>query len=1013
MKKTTASNLLHRTAALLLALLLAVPPAYASAGARKLQTLRTLAEGLTYGNTVSENAGSRVESFSLERSPYSAAYPILLQGSGSVYGAATLSTAVSYAQSLGYHVLGAVNTDFFATSSGVPLGIVIENGIYKSSAEKEAAMAVVGGQVQLVEAPRVDMGLTNQRTGAQTQPHHFNKLRTASGGLYLLNRDFGATTAQSSGAGWYVRMRLAGADASPDPSGDMPDWLRPYEDPSPDPIQTPDVPPDLVEPDGLAAPLNPGNPENSGWEAPSPVSGPAADGLTVNSALTLEVVELVQGDQPIAIGADEYILTSADESGYISVFQSFQVGDRVTLATSCGDAVLASAQWAGGVGDVMVRDGALTNSAGWTYTKTGRAPRTALGVKADGTLVVYAVDGRQSGYSMGLSQMDLAQELLAQGCRWAANLDGGGSTALSVWVPGQEGPALQNKPSDGVQRKCATFLLLVTDGAGNGAPSRLALREDGQVVLAGSRLTLPEAVALDGGLNVLPLAAEDLTIASNGLGTVEEGVYTAGPQAGTDTLYLSSPSLAVAGTAPVHVVDALTGLTVSREKGGAALSALTVKPGESVQLAVRGTYWGRTALRDWSAVAWSVEGGVGSVDENGLFTMGEAGGSGSITAHAGGKSQTIQISTPYTHSDVPREHWAYEAVEYCYSHGVVNGISASEFGAALPVSRCDFVLMFHRAAGKPAAGPCTFTDVPADAYYAEALAWAQGAGLSAGVEDGAFRPTEPATREEAFTMLRQVMPLLGKACPEGDPAVLESFADRDQIAGYAREPIAALVSLGIVNGKGAGVDPKGGLTRAEMAKLLYEALTYEPGPDTPAGPTEPSEPTEPTEPSDSGQTAPEGAALTLDRTEAVLAPAESLTLQAALVGAPADAQVAWTSSNPAAAPVTAQGTVTNIHPSEEGTQVVITARWNGLEASCTVQCQPAVFIGTVVDAENGLNVRSGPGTGHPVTGGLAGGSRVVVVSITKNGWYHIHYLHKDGYAAEGYVSGDYLQLNRE
>ena len=72
-----------------------------------------------------------------------------------------------------------------------------------------------------------------------------------------------------------------------------------------------------------------------------------------------------------------------------------------------------------------------------------------------------------------------------------------------------------------------------------------------------------------------------------------------------------------------------------------------------------------------------------------------------------------------------------------------------------------------------------------------------------------------------------------------------------------------------------------------------------------------------------------------------------------------------------------------------------------------------MFIGTVVDAENGLNVRSGPGTGHPVTGGLAGGSRVVVVSITKNGWYHIHYLHKDGYAAEGYVSGDYLQLNRE
>ena len=72
MKKTTATNFLYRTAALLLALLLAVPPGYASAGERRLQTERTLTEGLLYRNTVTENAGSRVESFSLERSPYAA-----------------------------------------------------------------------------------------------------------------------------------------------------------------------------------------------------------------------------------------------------------------------------------------------------------------------------------------------------------------------------------------------------------------------------------------------------------------------------------------------------------------------------------------------------------------------------------------------------------------------------------------------------------------------------------------------------------------------------------------------------------------------------------------------------------------------------------------------------------------------------------------------------------------------------------------------------------------------------
>ena len=140
--------------------------------------------------------------------------------------------------------------------------------------------------------------------------------------------------------------------------------------------------------------------------------------------------------------------------------------------------------------------------------------------------------------------------------------------------------------------------------------------------------------------------------------------------------------------------------------------------------------------------------------------------------------------------------------------------------------------------------------------------------------------------------------------------------------------------------------------------------------------------------------------------------AEQVTLNALLTPAFEGAQIVWTSSDPAAAPVTQQGVVTNILPSEEGKQVAVTASWNGLTAACVVECQPAVFIGTVVGVETGLNVRSGGGTEYPVTGSLTNGSQVVVVAITKGGWYHIHYLHRDGYAAEGYVSGDYLQLNR-
>ena len=118
MKTSTKIGLLRRVTALALAVVLSIPSALAAAGDKKIQTSTQLVSGLSYQNTVTANNGSRVESFSLELEPGAAARPILLQSAGTVYGAATINKAVSRAESLGYHVLGAINTDFFATSTG-------------------------------------------------------------------------------------------------------------------------------------------------------------------------------------------------------------------------------------------------------------------------------------------------------------------------------------------------------------------------------------------------------------------------------------------------------------------------------------------------------------------------------------------------------------------------------------------------------------------------------------------------------------------------------------------------------------------------------------------------------------------------------------------------------------------------------------------------------------------------------------------------------------------------------
>ena len=928
----------RRAAAFFLAFLLLLPTAYATAGERKIQTSTQIVDGLTYKNTVTENGGSRVESFSLELSPDSAARPILLQGSSTIYAGASINKAVSSAQEAGYHVLGAINTDFFSMSTGVPIGMVIEDGIYKSSNDGENAMAISDSGISIVERPQVTMSLYDQNTGLTVIPDNFNKARHEIGGIYLLNGYFSTVSTRSEGSGWYVRMKAL----------------------------------------------------------PDAHTGKAPE-LTVNSSLTLQVTELLLSDQSIVIGPDEYILTAADPSNRSDAFSAFQVGDTVTLSTSCLDPVLSEAQWACGVGDIMVR-GAITDSSSWTYAKDGRQPRSAMGIRPDGTAVFYAVDGRQSGYSVGLSQYNLADELLSQGCTTAVNLDGGGSTSLSVWVPGQTGPAMQNKSSDSRPRSCATYLLLVTDQRGDGTPRRLAPKENGMTVLSGSSLPLPQVSAIDAGLNPVSANLDGLTYTSlSGLGTVSGGVYTAGGYAGTDTLRITAGNLE--GSAQVHVVNQLTEFKITQSGSSSALTSLSVKPGQQIQLAASGAYWSRTALRDFTGVSVSVQGGVGTVDQNGLFTVAQTlNGSGSITFSAGGLSHTIQVSSSYIHNDVQPGHWAYNAVEYCYQKGVCSGISSTQFGPDNSMIRGDFMLMLYNAAGRPAVStPCTFTDVSQSDYYYTALAWAQGKGLASGTGGGGFSPRDKITREQAFSLLHRYLPIIGKDCPDGDLSVLNQFKDSKSIAGYAKTAAATLVSQGLASGSGGNLDPKGTLTRAQMASLLYRVLEHTPiqtGPTTPVDPVSPG-----------------NYALALDQSQLTLASGGSATLKAVILPAVSNAAVTWTSSNPDAAVVSSTGMVTNLYPGTGNAAVTVTASWNGLTSSCTVTCQQAQHTGTVTNAENGLNVRSGPGSDYGRVGGLKPDASVVVLG-QQEGWYQVLFRNPDGQAAIGYVSADYLTLNR-
>ena len=763
MKKRACPPFLRRVLAALCAAALAVPTVYASSE-EVLQTEQEIVDGLTYYNTVISTAAGRVESFLLEMEEDADVSAMMLPSDGTIYGGATISSTVKLAQEQGYHVLAAINTDFFSSSSGVPMGIVIQDGVYQSSPENRDAILINDdGEFEYCAAPEVTMTLTNQRSGQEVSPNHFNKLRNSIGGMYLLNDDFSTVSTRSSGSGWYVLMK----------------------------------------------------PVEEGEE------------LTVDCTMELEVTEMFQYDQAIAIREGEYILTAADQSNCGSVYESFQIGDRITLTTECDDRDLRSAVWASGCGDLMVDDQELTDSSQWDFATDGRQPRTALGVKKDGTVLLYAVDGRRSGYSVGMTQKELAEFFLNQDCEWAVNLDGGGSTALSLWVPGQSGTAVQNRPSDGSQRKCSSYLLLVADKAPNGRADRLAMTENGLTVLKGSSVTLPDVVSIDRGLEIVEkLDLDDVKITAK-LGDVEDGIYTAGSKSGTDTLKLKSGS--VSGTASIHVVDKLTELTVTRKDTSAAVTSLTLLPGETVSFNVTGSYWGRTALRDMTGAEWTLEGSIGSIDENGTFTAASSSASGAIVVSAGGLKQriTVHVESPYV--EVPPNHWAYEAVRYCNTKGIIDGVPTENFNWDGNITRAGFVLAMYNVLGQPAyTTPCSFTDVYEDDYYYAALCWGQELGIANGMGDGTFLPNGVLTREQAFTLLRRAMPQLGVKCRDASTAILAQYGDASSISDYAKAHIATLTVQGLVNGMGAGVEPRGNLTWAQTAALLYRLSNFTP-----------------------------------------------------------------------------------------------------------------------------------------------------------------------------------------
>lgn len=170
--------------------------------------------------------------------------------------------------------------------------------------------------------------------------------------------------------------------------------------------------------------------------------------------------------------------------------------------------------------------------------------------------------------------------------------------------------------------------------------------------------------------------------------------------------------------------------------------------------------------------------------------------------------------------DLAKSAWYIPSVQYVYYTGLMNGVRSGEFAPNAPMTRSQLVTVLYRNAGQPeVTDAAPFTDVDKDAYYYDAVCWAQTSGIVKGVSATRFAPNNVITRQQLCTFLFRYAELLGLPMDARDP--LTAFIDADKVDSYAKDAASWCVAAGLINGKNGNLlDPNGGATRAEVAKVL-------------------------------------------------------------------------------------------------------------------------------------------------------------------------------------------------
>lgn len=346
--------------------------------------------------------------------------------------------------------------------------------------------------------------------------------------------------------------------------------------------------------------------------------------LNVGGVLNAVVIDVTTDVSAVAL-SEGMMCLSAESTEAMNRISGLKPNTYVTIETTTTDARYMSCDYIIGGYRMLIENGVITAPEEKTLT---RAPRSAIGVRRDGTVIYYSVDGRQASHSAGLGLVELAERLFALGCVSALELDGGGSTDMVARIPGDFELTRLGKPSDGTPRKVSNLIMFVNDAPKTDTIQQIFVKSGRLAALTGAEIALSDLKVTAIDTNYHPIVAPTGLIwqsANQQIAQVSDTLKAIAP--GTTTLSVSAPSIGMQGVIELNVADKPDSIKILNAQTEKQVTELALAPYEQINLKAIGVLDGVDA--PGGTFYWTTADSYATVDASGVLTAGAVAGTSS------------------------------------------------------------------------------------------------------------------------------------------------------------------------------------------------------------------------------------------------------------------------------------------------------------------------------------------------------------------------------------------------